>query len=380
MKQLVALYALAFALLAVSGDASAVTVPDIPLEDVRADQNCDHVADQQDAVIALGHAAHLRKIAQAACIGFADTICDGVIDVNDALADLLNAAAVQSLPAQPCDPVLAGAGDIGSCGSLGDEATADVLDDIPGTVFTLGDNVYETGSPDQFAQCYDPAWGRHRARTRPVSGNHEYYTNNAAGYYAYFGAAAGDPYEGYYSYDLGAWHIIVLNSECQIIGGCFTDSPQGQWLHDDLEATSASCVMAMWHKPVVTVGPHAGDEGGILPLWQMLYDAGADLVLNGHDHNYQRYGTLNRTASEADPNGMREITAGTGGRNQTDIDPAWVPLAPALEVWGDQPNDGDGHDASYGVLRLTLHEGSYDWAFVPVAAQTFTDSGTANCR
>lgn len=379
MKLWVPLIALALALVAVSGDASVETVPDIPLEDVRGDQNCDHVADAQDAVMVLGHAARLRKIVQASCIGYADTVCDGVIDVQDALADLLNDLSIQTLPAEPCTPVLIGAGDIAHCSSPGDEQTSELLETMPGTLFTLGDNVYETGTAEEWANCYGPSWGGQKARTRPVSGNHDYYANNGAAYYAYFGALAGDPTKGYYSYDLGTWHIIVLNSECQLFGGCQADSAQGLWLQEDLDATSADCVIAMWHKPVVTVGPHAGDEGGILPLWQMLWDEGVDLVLSGHDHNYQRYGTLNRNANAADPNGMREIVVGTGGRGLTDIDPAYVPIAPDLQVWGDQP-DADGHDVSFGVIRLTLYDGSYDWEFVPVTGGTFTDSGTANCR
>jgi hypothetical protein len=347
---------------------------------LRGDQNCDEAVDQQDAIIALEDATGVPQTPPAGCKGYTDTVCDGTIDAKDALADLLHVAGLQTLPAQPCDPILAGAGDIASCESAGDEATADLLDHIPGTVFTAGDNAYENGTAAEFGQCYDPNWGLHKERTRPVAGNHDYNTGNASAYFSYFGEAAGDPARGYYSYDLGAWHVIILNSECPQIGGCATDSPQGQWLQSDLAANTAPCAVAMWHRPVLTAGPHANDESGILPLWQLLYDGGVDLVVNGHDHNYQRYAPLNRNANGVDAAGMRLIISGTGGRNQTDIDPARAAVTPGLEVWADTPNDADGHDASYGVLKLTLHASSYDWEFVPVAGQTFTDSGTTPCH
>ncbi|MCH7718695.1 MAG: metallophosphoesterase, partial [Chloroflexi bacterium] len=145
--------------------------------------------------------------------------------------------------------MLVGAGDIASCASSGDEATADLLDGIAGTVVTFGDNAYQSGTESEFADCYEPTWGRHKARTRPAPGNHDYITPGASGYFEYFGAAAGDPSKGYYSYDLGAWHVIAINSNCSQVGGCDAGSPQEQWLRADLAESPTSCTVAYWHHP-----------------------------------------------------------------------------------------------------------------------------------
>jgi hypothetical protein len=303
----------------------------------------------------------------------------------------------------PSDPVLVGAGDIAACLNDGDEATAELLDGIPGTVFTLGDHVYESGSAQEFNDCYEPSWGRHKARTRPVAGNHEYLTAGAAGYYVYFGADSSpldqpcaSGCKGYYSYDLGAWHIVVLNSECSNSGAGPTPTPgpaptstpspttspapdacavaeMEQWLRDDLAANSTACTLAMWHKPVLTIGPHANDEGGMLPAWRTLYDHGADLVLAAHDHSYARYATLNREANGVDAGfGMRQIVVGTGGKGLTAA--TRTGTTPGLEVW----QDSTTADA-LGVLKLTLHGNGYDWQFVPVAGP-FNDAGSGTCH
>jgi acid phosphatase type 7 len=263
------------------------------------------------------------------------------------------------------EAVLVGAGDIASCSSSGDEATANLLDGISGTVVTLGDNAYENGTATEYANCYDPSWGRHKARTMPAPGNHEYNTPNATGYYGYFGAAAGDPTKGYYSYDLGTWHIVVINSNCSSIGGCGPGSAQEQWLRADLGAHPAACTLAYWHHPRFSSGPH-GSDAMTQPIWQALYDYGADLVLSGHDHDYERF-ALQDPAGNADPvHGIREFVVGTGGRSHY----------PILSV---RPNSEVSDANTYGVLKLSLHPSGYDWQFVPVAGSTFTDVGSGTC-
>ena len=261
------------------------------------------------------------------------------------------------------DVVLVGAGDIASCANDYDEATAALLDGIAGTVYTLGDNVYDHGTAAEFATCYDPTWGRHKARTRPTSGNHEYETGGGAPYFAYFGAAAGDPTKGYYSYDAGSfWHVVVLNSECAQVGGCNAGSPQELWLRADLAANASKNVLAMWHKPLFSSGSHGG-EATVAPLYAALYDYGAELVLSGHEHDYERFAPQTSTGAADATYGVREIVVGTGGRSHTTFGTI-------------KPNSEIRNDATYGVLKLTLQETSYTWQFVPVAGSTFTDSGT----
>ncbi len=266
----------------------------------------------------------------------------------------------------PADPVLVGAGDIASCKEEGDEQTAALLDTIPGTVFTLGDNVYPSGSPKQFAKCYEPTWGRHRARTRPVPGNHDYRTSGAAGYFGYFGAAAGDPTTGNYSYDLGTWHVIVLNSNCSDIGGCGPGSRQEKWLRADLAAHPAPCTAAMWHHPRYSTADH-GDDTDMRYLWKVLYEAGVEVALSGHDHTYERFLPQDADGRPDPVRGIRQFVVGTGGRELYKFDK----INPDSEV---------RNNKTFGVLKLTLHPGSYDWEFVPVAGGTFTDKGTTACH
>jgi hypothetical protein len=270
-------------------------------------------------------------------------------------------------PNAPGDPVLVGAGDISSCSSSGDEATAALLDSIDGTVFTLGDNVYDNGSATQFANCYDPSWGRHKFRTRPVAGNHDYATTGAAGYFGYFGAAAGQAGQGWYSYNLGAWHVIVLNSNCNAIGGCGAGSAQEQWLRADLAASNAACTVAMWHHPLFSSGGVHGSNPATLALWQALYEAGADLVLTGHDHVYERFAPQTATGSLDLDFGLTEFIVGTGGASHYGF--ATV-----------QPNSVARNADTFGALKLDLHLNGYDWAFVPEAGKTYSDSGTASCH
>lgn len=259
------------------------------------------------------------------------------------------------------DPVLVGAGDIATCSGTGDDATANLLDGIAGTVITLGDNAYDNGSSTDFSNCYNPTWGRDKARTHPSAGNHDYNTSGAAGYFGYFGAAAGDPSKGYYSYNLGAWHIIVLNSEINHAAG----SPQELWLRQDLAANPAACTLAYWHRPLFSSGSTHGSNPDMQPLWQALMDYHADLVLSGHEHNYERFAP--QTASgAASAQGIREFVVGTGGRSHYGFG---TPIANSLVRNSD----------TYGVLKLTLHASGYDWQFVPVAGSSFTDSGSASC-
>jgi hypothetical protein len=287
--------------------------------------------------------------------------------VAAAAALALTALLREAGPALATDAVLVGAGDIASCSNNNDEATAQLLDAIDGTVFTLGDNAYETGTATQFANCYDPTWGRHNSRTMPSPGNHDYYTSGAAGYYGYFGAAAGDPTKGYYSYDLGAWHIVVINSNdaCTIIS-CAAGSAQEQWLRADLAANRRTCTLAYWHHPRFSSSGVHGSQAYMQPVWQALYDYGADVVLSGHVHNYERF-AKQTPAGAADPvRGIREFVAGTGGRELYGFN---SPIA----------NSEVRNSDTFGVLKLSLHASSYEWEFVPVAGGSFTDSGSETC-
>ncbi len=264
------------------------------------------------------------------------------------------------------DPILVGAGDIAVCGSPGTEATANLLDTIPGTVFTLGDNSNEEGTASQFATCFDPTWGRHKSRIYPTLGNHDYMTPGAMGYFNYFGDRAGDPTKGYYSYDLGKWHIVVLNSICYEIGGCEADSEQVKWLAEDLAAHENKCTLAMFHIPMFSSGSH-GYNAELRPFWDTLYQYGADVVLNGHDHIYERFAPQDPLGNKDELMGIRQFIVGTGGAG----------VRPIKEI---ADNSEKRILYTYGVLKLTLREDSYDWEFVPQAGMAATDSGTGQCH
>jgi hypothetical protein len=263
--------------------------------------------------------------------------------------------------------VLLGAGDIARCDADGDEATARILDRLEGTIFTAGDNGQHQGSPDEFRRCYAPTWGRHLDRTGfPAAGNHDWDTAGAAGYLGYFGERAAPEGATWYSRDLGDWHVIVLDSECEEVGGCGEGSPQAEWLRKDLAASDAACTMAIWHRPRFSSGQH-GDDTRTEGFWRLLYDAGAELIVNGHDHSYERFAPQDPLGRADGARGIRQIVAGTGGtflRSFNDV----------------KPNSEVRESDSHGVLRLELRPDSYAWTFVPVAGGTFTDEGTATCH
>jgi hypothetical protein len=283
----------------------------------------------------------------------------------DALLFLALASLAAPLLAE--DPVLVGAGDIADCKVLSPAAkTAVLLDHIEGTVFTLGDDAYENGTAREFADCYGPTWGRHKARTRPAVGNHEYRTAHASAYYDYFGSAAGDRTKGYYSYDLGAWHILVVNSNCAEVGGCNAGSPQEQWVRTDVAAHPAPCTLAMWHHPRYSSGEH-GDDRTMHDIWQALYEGGAEVVLSGHDHDYERFSPQDADSKPDPVRGIRQFVAGTGGRD--------------LYKWEHRDVDSEvKNNQTFGVLKLTLHPDGYDWEFIPVEGESFRDSGSAKCH
>jgi hypothetical protein len=270
-------------------------------------------------------------------------------------------------PPSETDPVLVGAGDIANCSTTTDEATAKLLDGIPGTVFTAGDNAYDSGTLTEFKNCYEPTWGRHKARTKPTPGNHEYLTAGASGYFDYFGAAAGDPSKGYYSYNLGEWHVVALNSMCGQVGGCGASSPMVSWLKQDLNANNdKACTLAYFHHPLFSSGSH-GNVPKMRPSWDALYAANAEVVISGHDHNYERFAPQSPSGALDTARGIREFVVGTGGTS----------LRPLGVV---QPNSQARNATTHGVLKLTLHPTSYEWSFVPIAGKTFTDSGSTSCH
>ena len=266
------------------------------------------------------------------------------------------------------DPVILAAGDIASCTGQKDEATARLLDNTSGKVLVLGDSAYPDGSPTQMKNCYGPAWGRHKSRTRPAVGNHEYHTPGAAGYFTYFGAAA-SPLQagctkycrGFYSFNLGAWHIVALNSEINHAAG----SLQEKWLRADLARNKSACTLAYWHRPLFSSGSHSNNSD-VAPLWNALYDYGVDVVLNGHDHLYERFAPQNPQGKADSAHGIRQFTAGTGG-------------ASLYSYSSTKPNSQVRNNQTWGVLKLILHSTGYDWKFIPIAGQSFTDSGTAKC-
>jgi hypothetical protein len=257
------------------------------------------------------------------------------------------------------DIVFAGAGDIGECGTGGPERTARLLDRLPGYVFALGDTAYPRSTAELIKQCYDPAWGRHRDRTYASPGNHDWEVDSGAPYFAYFGTAAGPPGAGYYSVDLGSWHVISLNSNIAAQPG----SPQYEWAKRDVAASAAVCTLALWHHPVFSSGGY-GPNPHMKGIWQMLDEAGVDLVVSGHEHDYERFAPQD---ADGRPNsrGMRQFIVGTGGAH----------LRPFGTI---QPNSDVRIAEQWGVLRLLLRASSYEWEFMS-ADGVSRDTGASEC-
>ncbi|MEA2595849.1 MAG: acid phosphatase type 7 [Thermomicrobiales bacterium] len=285
---------------------------------------------------------------------------------------------IPTKPVPPTPPpstggsVLLTAGDIAGSGS-GDEATAKILDRESGSILTLGDNVYGEGTAAQFSNYYVPTWGRHKARTYPAAGNHEYGTGGAAGYFDYFGDRATPRQpgcrsncQGYYSFDLGSWHIVVLNAECDKVGGCGAGSPQEKWLRSDLAAHASGCQIVAFHHPRFSSDSVHGSEPAMQAFWQAANDYKVELALVGHSHTYERFAPMN-AAGKADAKGVTQIVVGTGGRSHY----AFGPTQSSSLV-----RNGD----TYGVLKLVLSDGRYSFEFLPEAGKTFTDSGSGQCR
>jgi acid phosphatase type 7 len=290
---------------------------------------------------------------------------------------LLGALAVpgchSTAPSSPSDPVttpisgtsavLVGAGDIADCTRPAVSDTASLLDSNWGTVFTLGDNVYDTGTMAAYTSCYGPNWGRQLQRTRPSPGNHDYDGVSLAAYLAYFGStgAAGATGEAYYSYEAGNWHVVSLNSVIPIGAG----SAQLQWLQEDLAASKATCTIAYWHHPLFSSAQN-GPQAFVKDLWRVLYQNNVDIVMNGHDHVYERFGPQDPDGRADVARGIRQFTVGTGGS--------------ALYVFEAIRANSQAHSATHGVLRLDLQANSYAWQFIPVAGQTFSDTGSGSCH
>jgi hypothetical protein len=267
--------------------------------------------------------------------------------------------------------VLIGAGDIADAFNmrLADAfATAALIDAYPSaTVFADGDLPHSDGTDADYTKGYDPTWGRFRARTIPVAGNHEYAVQNAVGYYNYWGPTAGNPTQGWYSLDLGAWHIVVLNSNCGFVG-CAAGGNQETWLRNDLAAHTQACTLALIHEPLYTSSTIVSPNTDVRPLWQDLYNSNVDLVVNGHAHNYERFAPQDANGTPDQARGIIEIISGTGGASHFPFDSTMA------------PNSLIGNATTFGALKLTLHPSSFDWEFLPVAGQTFTDSGTQACH
>ena len=267
---------------------------------------------------------------------------------------------------------LVGAGDVATCKYLESaRATAKLIERIPGTVFVAGDLAYEKGTAAEFKNCYHPSWGQFKDRTKPALGNHEYNSHLAAGYFEYWGEQAGPPGKGFYSYDLGAWHIVVLNTNCDEkgLGGCAKGSPQESWLRADLAKRPEACILAYGHHPLNSSGLKKKHEmhPELRPLWEDLYAARAVLVIAGHEHYYERFGPQDPQGNPDPARGIRQIIVGTGGRQHDKI---------GAPVRNSEVRDSK----TYGVLKMTLAPGKYDWEFVPVEGATFRDSGSGLCH
>jgi hypothetical protein len=255
------------------------------------------------------------------------------------------------------------------------QATSDLLLSIhPAAVLTLGDNQYERARLSDFIRSYDVSWGRLKTITHPTAGNHEYWTTNAAGYFAYFGDAAGPNGDGYYSFDFGGWHLIALNSNCHHVGGCGQGSPQERWLRDDLHRHHGKCTLAYWHHARFSSGIH-GSNRAYVAFWRDLYESGADVVLAGHDHHYERFAPQDPDGNPDPSHGLREFVVGTGGKGGYQGFYRFLPIGGYRN-----PNSEVRNSGTFGVLVLRLYSQGYEWRFVPERGKTFSDFGFATCH
>jgi hypothetical protein len=287
---------------------------------------------------------------------------------------LLAGCGGDSNPAEPSGPLPAEtilvAGNIATCGTTNDEATAAILDTVPGTVFTLGDNAFPDGTVEAYTGCYDPSWGRHKSRTYASLGNHEYRSGNANPSFDYFGNRAGPRDLGYYSVELGNWHIVVLNVNDVTVNEAtpFEGSAQDLWLQADLAQNSKRCTLAISHNPRFFSSNTMGwtSNAYVTAVWRRLYDAGVDVVLSGQQHDYERFAPMTPTGVVDDASGLREFNVGTGGES----------TEPMIAIADHSAARSD----AFGVLKLTLDAGTYAWEFVPVVPGQFSDSGSGTCH
>ena len=259
------------------------------------------------------------------------------------------------------DPVVLIAGDVAQCDSPGTQLTSHLIKALPYPVLAAGDLAYPNGTPEEFSRCYAPTWGIFKDRTFPVPGNHDYRTAGAAGYFGYFGDRAGDPAKGYYSFNLGQWHIVMLNSNRELEPGAH----QLKWLAADLHQNTQQCVLAIWHHPRFSSGKH-GNDARTQALWETLYQHGVSVHVSAHDHDYERFLPMNAAGERDEAGGIRAFVAGTGGAKLYTL----KERHPLSQVWQGE---------NWGVLKLTLRPQGYDWEFLPVAGGSFQDAGSAQC-
>jgi hypothetical protein len=272
-------------------------------------------------------------------------------------------------PPLPAEVILA-AGNIAKCTTTSDDSTASLLDNLPGTVFALGDMAFPDGSAEAYANCYEPSWGRHKARTYALLGNHEYDTGTAGASFDYFGNRVGPRDRGYYSFELGNWHVVVLNVNDFTVDSLtpFAGTDQDRWLQADLAANSKQCTLAMWHSPRFFSSDTLGWTSSVYvkPVWERLYAGGVDVVLNGQQHHYEHFAPLNPAGARDDKKGIRQFNVGTGGESSE------MPIAIA--------EHSEALTDAFGVLKLTLDYGTYSWEFIPVVPGQFSDAGTGTCH
>jgi hypothetical protein len=340
-------------------------------------------AGRRKPLVLVAAAAVAGLVAMAACDAKPETAspksgATAVTPATNATTD--TSAPTADAPAADRGTVIVAAGDIacqpgnpsynggaGTPTACRQRATSDLVARIkPKAVLVLGDLQYEKGFLADFRSVYDRTWGRFNAITWPAAGNHEYGTGVAPGYYSYFGQRAAEKRQGYYSTDIGGWHVVALNSNCRLVGGCQRGSPQERWLRADLASHRNVCTLAFWHHPRWSSGLH-GSDASLDGVWQTMADTGVDVALAGHDHDYERFAPIDAAGNVDPARGTREFVVGTGGRS--------------LYFFASKERGSEARDwQTFGVLKLTLRARSYDWEFVPAAGGTFSDSGSGSCH